>query len=356
MWHLDDISAKEMKRYISWLESSIVKNVNKLRDNVEYKDWCDYLVPILPDGTLYVGLVEDILSAKPSRLFKLNHRHLNNMLKLMPVNRYGYHDIYSEKLLRRYLKAKAKKRRTPKQQSLIDRYEKLLTFLYDVFDYGLIKEEVAYNLSLLKGRNTCTYCNRQYTFTVGKVTEKGKIVSKVRPQFDHWFAHRQYPLLGLSFYNLIPSCSVCNSSVKGSAHYSLKTHIHPYTNPDSAPDFKFVPTLKYMDTLHASEWSVLLCRKRNSKEDKTITDLALDEIYEKHGPLEVKDIMDFEIKNNPTYLKTLFDKVCVDLGMKYTREDVFRMMFGIEADIEKTLDRPLSKLKRDVLEWLGIVV
>ena len=234
--------------------------------------------------------------------------------------------------------------------------EKLLTFLYDVFDYGLIKEEVAYNLSLLKGRNTCTYCNRQYTFTVGKVTEKGKIVSKVRPQFDHWFAHRQYPLLGLSFYNLIPSCSVCNSSVKGSAHYSLKTHIHPYTNPDSDPDFKFVPTLEYMDTLHASEWSVLLCRKRNGKEDKTITDLALDEIYEKHGPLEVKDIMDFEIKNNPTYLKTLFDKVCVDLGMKYSREDIFRMIFGVEADIEKTLDRPLSKLKRDVLEWLGIVV
>ena len=100
MWHLDDISAKEMKSYISWLESSIVKNVNKLRDNDEYKDWCDYLVPILPDGTLYVGLVEDILSSKPSRLFKLNHRHLNNMLKLMPVNRYGYHDIYSEKLLR----------------------------------------------------------------------------------------------------------------------------------------------------------------------------------------------------------------------------------------------------------------
>ena len=42
--------------------------------------------------------------------------------------------------------------------------------------------------------------------------------------------------------------------------------------------------------------------------------------------------------------------------MKYSREDVFRMMFGVEADIEKTLDRPLSKLKRDVLEWLGIVV
>ena len=169
MWHLDDISAKEMKRYISWLESSIVGNVNKLRDNAEYKDWCDYLVPVMSDGSSDTRLVEDILSSKPSRLFKLNHRHLNNMLKLMPVNRYGYHDIYSEKLLRRYLKAKAKKRRTPKQQSLIDRYEKLLTFLYDVFDYGLIKEEVAYNLSLLKGRNTCTYCNRQYTFTVGKV-------------------------------------------------------------------------------------------------------------------------------------------------------------------------------------------
>lgn len=356
MWHLDDISSKDMKKFISWLKPSIVKNVNILRSDAKYKDWCDYLVPILSDGSFYTGLIEDILSAKPSRLFKLNHHHLNNMLKLMPVNRYGFHDIYSEKILRRYLKAKAKKRRTPKQQSLVDRYETLQTFLLGVFDYALIKEDVAYNLSLLKGRNTCTYCNRQYTFTVGKVVKNGKIVSKVRPQFDHWFAHQQYPLLGLSFYNLIPSCSVCNSSVKGSSHYSLKTHIHPYMTLDSNPSFNFVPTLEYLDTLHVSEWSVLLNRKRNSKEDRTITDLALDEIYEKHGPLEVKDIMDFEIKNNPTYLKTLFDKVCVDLGMKYSREDVFRMMFGVEADIEKTLDRPLSKLKRDVLEWLGIVV
>ena len=116
MWHLDDISTMDMKKYISWIESSIVGNVNKLRDNAEYKDWCDYLVPVMSDGSLDKRLVEDILSSKPSRLFKLNHRHLNNMLKLMPVNRYGYHDIYSEKLLRRYLKAKAKKRRTSKQQ------------------------------------------------------------------------------------------------------------------------------------------------------------------------------------------------------------------------------------------------
>ena len=28
MWHLDDISTMDMKKYISWIESSIVENVN----------------------------------------------------------------------------------------------------------------------------------------------------------------------------------------------------------------------------------------------------------------------------------------------------------------------------------------
>ena len=178
----------------------------------------------------------------------------------------------------------------------------------------------------------------------------------MKPQFDHWFAHAQYPLLGLSFYNLIPSCSICNSSAKGTTTFSLDKHIHPYTTNDCNPDFQFIPVLKYDKEADEVKWSVKLKRSEKSKEDNTIKALFLDELYAEHGPLEVKDIMDFAIKNNPTYLKTLFNKVCEELKEDYSQSDVYRMLFGIEAELDKTLERPLTKLKRDILKLEGIIV
>lgn len=101
---------------------------------------------------------------------------------------------------------------------------------------------------------------------------------------------------------------------------------------------------------------MLLQREKLSKEDNTINALSLDQVYDQHGLLEVKDIMDFALKNNITYLKALFAEVCADLHANYSQADVYRMLFGIETDIDKTLNRPLSKLKRDILDGEGIKV
>ncbi|MCM1142737.1 MAG: hypothetical protein NC453_29545 [Muribaculum sp.] len=46
-----------------------------------------------------------------------------------------------------------------------------------------------------------------------------------------------------------------------------------------------------------------------------------------------------------------------NLSAKYKRttEEVFRMFFGTEYLPEKNLDRPLSKLKRDILIQIGLL-
>lgn len=358
MWHLDPLLVHKEDEYISWLMSLIKKRINEHRANPNETAWCDYLLPRKGVGLYDESIIAEILIAKPVRLFKLNNRHLNQLLKLrQAANHPGYFQYtYSEHQLRHYIKAKSKSNRSPREQSLVDRYERLFKFLLIVFDCNIIKGKIAYDISIMKSRNTCTYCNRQYTFTIGRKQTNGKMASKIKPQFDHWFAHKQYPLLSLSYYNLIPSCSVCNSSVKGSAHYSLKTHIHPYTTNTSDPAFRFIPILINDSETSKTRWSVLLQREKLSKEDNTIKALSLDQVYDQHGLLEVKDIMDFALKNNKTYLKTLFAKVCTDLHADYSQADVYRMLFGIETDIDKTLNRPLSKLKRDILEGEGIKV
>ncbi len=81
------------------------------------------------------------------------------------------------------------------------------------------KEYNAYDLASKLQVNVCPYCNINSTFTIENGT---------RPEFDHFYDKTTYPILSLSFYNLIPSCHICNSSLKGDKNFSLKTHIHPY--------------------------------------------------------------------------------------------------------------------------------
>lgn len=320
MWHLKKVSSKTLDRYAEMLMPIVEKHINDRRANANYAGWCAYLLPVVTARKYDNSLLKKILVSEPEDLYSLNRQIESDL-----------HSLWSEGNLQAFLK--------------------------EVFNYGIIKGKKSYEIAMMKQVNTCTYCNRQYTLTIG-VSKKhnGTKTSKVRPQFDHWFAYEQYPLMGLSFYNLIPSCSVCNSSVKGTAQFDLGTHIHPYTSPNSNPNFKFRPVLKYDEKLKRVKWGVKIIRTDGSKEDNTINALMLEEIYDNHGELEVKDIMDFAIKNNPTYLKTLFKIVCKDLHKDYSQADVYRMLFGVEADVERTLNRPFSKLKRDVLEGEGIIV
>lgn len=360
MWHLRHKNRKELDDYADLFLKGIIKRINKYRVDPKYTAWCNYLCPppAIVGGHYDDTIIKDILTSTPERLYSLNDKHLNEMLKRRQcaANPNGYQYTYSERQLRHHLKAKAKKaaNRCGREISLVQRYDELFEFLLSVFDYDLVRGEAAYKVAKMKEVNTCTYCNRQYTFTIGKTTANGKTVSKIKPQFDHWFAHKQYPLLSLSFYNLIPSCGVCNSAVKGSAHFSLKTHVHPYLTNTSDPAFKFRLVLVFDENKKDIRWSVVLKCKPHSKEANTINDTALDTIYDRHGELEVKDIMDFALKNNVTYLRDLFKKLCVDFDGTYSQADVYRMLFGIEADIDQSLKRPFSKLKRDVLEGEGI--
>lgn len=227
-----------------------------------------------------------------------------------------------------------------------------------IFNYeGVFNDSTkkrAYWLAKKIGRNTCVYCNRLYVFTVERNGGHNKKDRITRPVFDHWFAKNEHPLLSLSLFNLIPSCTVCNSSAKGSAEFSLNTHIHPYVHKQGHPNITFKVTAAASPKL---KWGVTIDGKRYRKENKTKEDLALDEIYTMHGALEVNDLMEFKQKYPDGYLKQLVDDVIKGVKPGYTlnRNDVYRMLFGVEATADKFLDRPLSKMKYDILHDMGVI-
>ena len=213
----------------------------------------------------------------------------------------------------------------------------------------------AFWLAKAVGKNTCVYCNRQYVFTVERGDGTVKEDRIARPVFDHWFAKSKHPLLSLSLFNLIPSCSVCNSSVKVDDEYALTTHIHPYVHEAGHPDFTFrVSAAAKKEVV----WEVKLDASPGSKEERTIKELCLNEQYTMHGRTEVNDLMEFKQKYPTGYLKQLMQDVLKDAaknGHTLTIEEVYRMLFGTELKEDKYLDRPLSKMKYDILHDMGVV-
>lgn len=75
-----------------------------------------------------------------------------------------------------------------------------------------------------------------------------------------------------------------------------------------------------------------------------------------HGPLEVKDMMDFAQAYNGTYLHMIYNRLLSDLQPSgFTQAEIYRMLFGTESIPSQFIDRPLSKLKHDILEYLQII-
>lgn len=241
--------------------------------------------------------------------------------------------------------------------------DKLKNRLLQIFNYDGIFNDTskkrAFELSKHIGANTCCYCNRQYTFTIEKLYfEDGKKVSDAknkderiaRPSFDHWFPKSDFPLLSLSLYNLIPSCSICNSSVKGSVETDLNRHIHPYVHDDGIPKitFKVIPSEN-----PDYKWTIYLDRQEHSKEDETIKLFCLDEIYKMHDQLELKDIMDLREGYSDEYLAYLIKSMRENsIGASLSFEDIYRIMFGAEYNDDYVLNRPLGKMKNDIIKDL----
>ena len=214
-----------------------------------------------------------------------------------------------------------------------------------VFDYGrYIEGAFSYQLAQLMDSNTCCYCNKQYTLTV--IAKDGKTL--IRPTFDHWFPQCNYPDLALSYYNLIPSCSLCNTSLKhDNMTVGLNTHIHPYV--DMNVHFKF----SYIPLSNGNQVKTLITTndtKMRKRVENTLELFKIEDIYDAHSDYELKDLLDLSQEYSGDYIDFLINTVMADL--RVSEHDTYRLLFSIESDKAKYLDRPFSKFKADIIKEL----
>jgi len=205
---------------------------------------------------------------------------------------------------------------------------------------------------------TCYYCNKDFILNFNKPKKTSTF------QLDHFYDKGKYPYLALSFYNLIPSCSTCNSSkVKGGKdcvkydkevgkfkHETCKIPNHENFDFDQKVKFKLFLTdsCKDLNITKKDNIDIKLKERYSNEYEKYIEVFKLNERYQAH-----KDIVLEMIKNAELYPESRLKELQDLTGIPYQeiKKDIFKLI-GDEVDLSK---EPFSKLKRDMAEELGLI-
>ena len=198
------------------------------------------------------------------------------------------------------------------------------------------------------GIRTCVYCNLQYALTIDH--------SQGLFELDHRYPKSKYPYLCTTFNNLQPSCPTCNHGKKDdTADFGLYTdnpaELHPFhllTTPQLYLRKRRL-NVKYINIrLVASKpMDAAMCQLAASHE----SDFQINSTY-----AVVKDVAEETIWRckafDDTY-KKLFLKKFPEL---YSKDALHRFVFGVYSDDNNVHQRPLTKLKRDIMKDMGVVI
>lgn len=196
----------------------------------------------------------------------------------------------------------------------------------------------------------CPYCNRVYTLKIDLTKEEEKI--KLLFDFDHFFNKSRYPYLSVSFYNLIPSCSICNTHFKRDIEFSVEKNIHPYlggfnkevTFTLNTTDATFAEGNPNKKNYQISFKNI----EKYPKEKKNNEIFKLDVIYNEH-----KDYVDELIKKFYIYNDIRINDLLNQYGTLFKSKDELINTIFCNYIQEDSLDkRPLAKLTKDIYEEL----
>ena len=180
----------------------------------------------------------------------------------------------------------------------------------------------------------CPYCNRNFVNSTYKRT---------MCDLDHFYDKETYPILAVSFHNLVPVCHACNHA-KASNAISYSPHNMKFSTDDLL-SFDFFIT--GMDCLYDNKQIGI--EIDDSREFKSnVKELKLREVYQIHSDI-VQECIKKAIMFNPEYLTDLFNTYN---GLFESEEELYRIVFGNFMEESSYGKRPLSKLKKDILSNL----
>lgn len=215
-----------------------------------------------------------------------------------------------------------------KENKLEEKYEKFIKkYLYEQrFPRMRFVEELRVTV--------CPYCNRNF---INPTSERTTC------ELDHFYDKKSYPILAVSFRNLVPVCHICNHIKSNNLiEYS------PYNKKYSTDDLiSFDYFIKGSDYLTNNEQIGIEINGSNAFESN-IKNLKLRELYQLHTDI-VQECIKKAIIFNKEYMKDLFNTYD---GLFESEEELYRIVYGNFKKESLYGKRPLAKLTKDILDDL----
>lgn len=188
----------------------------------------------------------------------------------------------------------------------------------------------------------------------GKEPKKSEtIAAKLRNHFDldHFLPKSHCPIVGLSLYNLVPSCAVCNEKLKGADEIggddrakwlSLSPTSDSYSF-DKEVSIAIEPTPTDFKTKETPEKYRLAFSPKANKYEPIIREFLLEERYNYHK-CEALRLHDLLVDYPKTRIKMIKD---VFKGSK-TEKEIENDIFGVEYN--QAYHRCFSKMYSDIFQ------
>ena len=215
----------------------------------------------------------------------------------------------------------------------------------NIFNYSSYRQNDKF-MEYFKKLNikSCPFCNNNYVYFYKKDAKKFNTIATL----EHYYPKVTYPHLSLSFFNLIPSCSTCNSKFKGSKKHVGKI-LHPYYE-DFDSNAKFSVSVDKLAVDKDIELEINL-KSNDDRCKQSIDRFQLDKIYKQHNDI-AKEIWNKAQVYNESRIEELYDNFYKVLG--YPKEDVKNMVFCNYLHKDDIHKRNHSKLTQDILEQFRI--
>ena len=259
------------------------------------------------------------------------------VLTLEPIEWKQYIDKYNEVLKREpnMLTTEVAYRQTKKKALKGKLYERIIECL----QYAKARVILG-GIHQQMGLETCVYCN-----AIPTTSNNGEVFY----QMDHYLPQSLYPFLGTCFYNLQPSCDVCNDHKK-TQDCDFGLYVNSEQHKELSP-FRFVPKIESLDGPYPKCEEILFRGKgaNVTKESKAHEEMFhINNLYAGYKD-EVSALYTDAYKMNPTMIAV--NAEC--WGIPATKKDVLAYMSDHlsleEKDVHK---KTLTKLKQDTIKQL----
>lgn len=218
--------------------------------------------------------------------------------------------------------------------------------IYDSFYNGLgieiDQKMIQWNRQKLLVENNakiCPYCGRQYITSWREETTAC---------CDHYYPKELFPLLSINMYNLVPSCYVCNSVLKG-RNVKNESDLHLYPYQDDSEILKFKVKIEDAGSLYniseeANSIEIISQvddEPQIARAEKSLELFKLEEIYQYHVKDAFKLRKALKEESSEAYQK-IFSENYKQL------ENISNYAFSYRQ--KDMLNEPLVKFRRDIEE------